>query len=42
MISDEKEAKNVYDKIAKDYHALRIKDKGWFYNEFLEMPAAGL
>ena len=39
MKKDEREAKEVYDKIAKDYHELRTKDKGWFYNEFLEMPA---
>jgi len=30
-----------YDKIAEYYHMFRTKDnpKGWFYNEFLEMPA---
>lgn len=38
---DEKEAFRVYESVARDYHDFRTKrnPQGWFYNEFLEMPA---
>jgi SAM-dependent methyltransferase len=41
MKTEEKMAKRSYDFMAKDYHDYRTKvnPKGWFYNEFLEMPA---
>lgn len=33
------ETKNIYNKIAEDFHNLRTKmSGGWFYNELLEMP----
>ena len=39
MKRDEKEANVCYNNLAKEYHALRTKKGGWFYNELLEMPA---
>lgn len=41
MKPEEKEAREKYDSMAEDYHNMRTKEhpKGWFYNEFLEMPA---
>ena len=40
-MKDEKEAKKMYDLLAKFYHDLRTKKypQGWFYNEMLEMPS---
>ncbi len=37
---EERTAKNVYNNIAESYHNHRTKlyPKGWFFNEFLEMP----
>ena len=36
----DKEARKVYDAMSGNYHHARTKEatKGWFYNEYLEMP----
>ena len=41
MNKEEKEAKKVYEDSAEFYHdyRTRINPNGWFYNEYLEMPA---
>lgn len=41
MRKDEKEARKMYNDVAKFYHNYRTKEnpQGWFYNEFLDMPA---
>src|SRR3989338_10619871 len=38
---EEKEAQSMYNNSAEFYHDYRTKihPKGWFYNEYLEMPA---
>ncbi len=41
MRKDEKETYQAYDEMALEYHDYRTKKhpKGWFYNEYLEMPS---
>lgn len=40
-MKNEEKVKKKYDFIAQSYHNMRTKEhpQGWFYNEFLEMPA---